>query len=448
MRAGWRRPVSLFVLSSLLLCAGSAGAEVVRKGNWPAEDPKVTLNVDNLPRAEALKRLADKAGWSVVIDSPPSSPVTMQLKDQPASKVLDLLLSDARYVATRDGTLINIARDPDAVSPAAPGIVGDAQAGDGGSASADQPAVPASTATEETKPEPSANVDAPPAASAAAPRPRGDVDDRVVTGGSTRVEANEVVHDLVVMGGSAEVLGTVEGDLVVMGGSAVVRKGARVEGDASVVGGSLDVEEGATVEGEVGVVGGKLNRGGKGGLTLKLGKSDEPARGVMGALSSFAGSVTRIALLFVFGTVLLALWTGRMESMQGEVAARPMRTFALGVVGSLVAVLATIVLCVTIVGIPIVLVGVLLGVLGTYAGICAALATLGAALVQHKTKSPYLHLAVGCVLFLLASSIPWIGGFVTAGVVLFGIGALVATRGAGFFVRKPRNEGPYRTAAA
>lgn len=418
----YRRPLALLAFSSLLLASSSAVAEVERKGDWPGEDKNVSLSLDNVPRAEAIKRLAAEAGWSVVIDAPPTSPVSVVVKDQPPAKVLELILSDAKYVANRDGNLISISK-------------GDVVVAEGGDDAATAPPAP---------PEPPVPP-APPATPAASNEAKGE--DRVVTGGSTRVEANEVVHDLVVMGGSAEVLGTVTGDLVVMGGSATVRKGATVKGDASVVGGSLDVEDGATVEGEVGVVGGKLNRGGQSSLKLKLGKSDA-ARGITGWLSDFAGSVTRIALLFVFGTVLLALGTTRMEAMQGEVAARPMRTFALGVVASLVAGLAVIVLCVTLIGIPIAVVALLFGVLGTYAGICAALTTAGAALMRHKSKSPYLHLALGCVLFLLASSLPWIGGFVTAGVVLFGIGALVATRGAGFFVRKTKNEGPYRTAAS
>ncbi|GMV15957.1 MAG: hypothetical protein AMXMBFR56_41810 [Polyangiaceae bacterium] len=413
---------------AVLCLAGTAGAEVLREGNWPADEPKVSLSVKELPRAEAVKRLAQKAGWSVVIESPPSAPVDVEVKDQPADKVLELLLSDARYVAKRDGKLISIARAADAPAP--------------------EPTV---TAMAEPAPAPSAA--AAPAPSQAPPAAKVEVDeskaeDRVVTGGSTRVEAGEVVHDLVVMGGSAEVHGVVTGDVSVMGGSVVVKKGARVKGDVSVVGGSFDAEDGAEVEGKVDVVGGKARRG-DGNIGIQLGRGDRDKRPTfVDRVSDFGGSVTRTALLFVFGTVLLALATGRMDAMQGEVAARPMRTFALGIVGSLVAALAFLALCVTVIGIPIAIVALLLGVIGAYAGICATLTTVGAALAHHKSKSPYVHLAVGCVVFLIASWLPWIGGFVTAGVVLVGIGALIATRGAGFFPKKVKNEGPYRTAAA
>lgn len=411
---------------AVLCLAGTAGAEVVREGDWPEDDPKVSLSVKDVPRAEAVKRLAQKAGWSVVIEAPPSTPVDVEVKDQPADKVLELLLSDARYVAKRDGSMISIARaSEDAAPPPVPTVTA--------MASAPEPPAP---------PAPSA----PPAASAKVEERQGE--DRVVTGGSTRIEASDVVHDLVVMGGSAEVLGTVTGDVTVMGGSVVVKKGARVDGDVSVVGGSFDAEDGSTVKGDVDVIGGKARRG-DGNVGIRLSRGDDlRPRGFMALASDFGGSVTRMALLFLFGTVLLALATGRMDAMQGEVAARPMRTFALGIVSSLVAAIAFLALCVTLIGIPIAVVALLLGVIGAYAGICATLTTLGAALFHHKSKSPYVHLAVGCAVFLIASWLPWIGGFITAGVVMFGIGALVATRGAGFFSRKVKNEGPYRTAPA
>jgi hypothetical protein len=234
-----------------------------------------------------------------------------------------------------------------------------------------------------------------------------------------------------------------------MGGSAVVRKGGKVEGDATVLGGTLEVENEGEIEGDVGIVGGKLLRGdaAKIGGDVEQGKAKlslEPS----GMLSEIGGAITRTALLFVFGAVLLALATRRMESLQGEVGGRPMRSFALGVIGFFVAVIALIALSVTIIGIPIAIIALLFAVFATYAGICAVLATLGGALVQHKTKNPYIHLAVGCALFMIASAIPWIGGFVTLAVVVVGMGAVVATRGGGLFSPRGRpSSDPYRTAA-
>jgi hypothetical protein len=412
-----RRLVALLGLPVLLVTA-TALAAVTRQGVWPEDDPLVTLSVQSLPRSEAVRLLAERAGWSIVLKAPSPEPIDVHVKEQPASKVLELLLDDGEWVASRDGSLISIARVSEPV-PAA----------DAASAPPQVVASPAPSATEPAR------------------RREERGEDRVVTGGKARVERGETVKDLVVMGGSAEVLGTVTGDLAILGGSAVVRSGGKVEGDTTVIGGKLELEDGAEVDGDVGILGGKLERGANArvGGNVQQGKarlSFSPS----GVIADIGGAITRTALLFVFGAVLLALATRRMDSLQGEVAGRPMRSFALGIVGFFVAVIALVALSITIIGIPIALVAVLLAVFATYAGICAVLATAGGALVQHKTTNPYVHLAVGCAIFMAVSAIPFLGGLITFAVVVIGMGAVVATRGAGHFSpRGRRDAGPYRT---
>jgi hypothetical protein len=70
-----------------------------------------------------------------------------------------------------------------------------------------------------------------------------------------------------------------------------------------------------------------------------------------------------------------------------------------------------------VIGIPFAVVGILTGVFAAYAGICGVPAALGAALVRHKSVNPYVHLAVGCLVYLVLGAIPWVGwvgGVVTA----------------------------------
>ncbi len=159
-------------------------------------------------------------------------------------------------------------------------------------------------------------------------------------------------------------------------------------------------------------------------------------------------TLTESSLLFVFGAVLLALATKRMESLKVEVASRPMRSFALGVVGSLDGVVGFCVLCITIIGIPLAIIGVLGAVVAVYGSITAVLTTVGQALLGHKTTNPYVHLAAGCLLLFVGASIPVLGGFLVAAVVLTSIGALVATRAAGFVPPRVRitPTDPYRSA--
>jgi len=146
-----------------------------------------------------------------------------------------------------------------------------------------------------------------------------------------------------------------------------------------------------------------------------------------------------MALLFVLGCVFLALATRRMESLRIETASRPMKSFALGLLGAVGAFFVVVGVSLTIVGIPFVVLGVLFALLATYVSIAAVLTTFGAAVLGHKTQNPYLHLLFGCVVFLVLGAIPYIGGFVTFVVVMIAIGALVSTRLGGLVAaRRPK----------
>src|SRR5262245_44346379 len=96
------------LVAAAAFSASAARAEVRHQGDWD-DDKEVTLDLEKVPRTEAVKRLAAAAGWSVVIDTSPGPDlVSIHVKDQPADKVLDVLLSNDRYVAIRDDNLIHI----------------------------------------------------------------------------------------------------------------------------------------------------------------------------------------------------------------------------------------------------------------------------------------------------------------------------------------------------
>ena len=419
----------LLVLLGVLF-ASQAFAAVRLEGAWPDADKPISLDAERLPRSEAVRRVADAMGWSIVLHAPTSDPVDLHVKEQPASKVLSMLLSDHDYVARRDGTLIAIERAKTEPTPS----------------SSTEPAISAPI------PPPSPAVSTLPAPPAPpAPPAKGEHPDRVITGGSVRVEKGEIVHDVVVFGGSADVLGTATGDVTVIGGSAKIHAGAHVMGDATAVGGSLDVEDGAAVDGDVGVVGGILRRGedarigGEERTDVHLTAKGEEASGkggfgswIAGVLADIGSAMTGAALLFVFGAILLALATQRMDTLQTEIASRPMRSFALGVVGLLVFGLLVLAFTLTIIGIPIAFIGSLIAVVAGYAGMCAVLTVVGGALLRHKTRNPYIHLALGCFLFMVAKALPFVGNVVLLAVMLLGIGTLVATRGAGYFPKRKK----------
>lgn len=426
------RILRFFLITALAFVVPfSAGATLKKEGAWPSSEKKVTFEFEGKP-SEGLQALAKQAGWSLVVSKGATAgehDVHVDVVDQPADEVLEALFVDSDVVAHRTGAIVTVTPNRAAEAPAA------------------APPLP-------------------PATPAVPPVPTVRGEDRNVMGGRVVVRADEVVHTVTVTGGSAAIEGTVTGDLVVMGGSAKVRSGGRVIGDATVFGGSLEIENGGRVDGDVGVVGGSVKRakgaiiGGRvvnggendGNVRIRLQdgqittdtvpKREEPKTFASRA-HAFGRKVTNMALLFVLGSVLLALLTNRMERLRIETASRPMKTFAWGIIATLLGSIATlvllVVLCITVVGIPLAVLLALGLVVAFYGSMAAVLTTFGGAVLGHKTQNPYAHLLLGCAAFLVLSSIPWIGGVVTFAVAMMAVGALATTRLAGFLERgKPK----------
>src|SRR5271156_2212981 len=101
---------SLVALLAVTAFEGTAHATVKHEGTWPDGEKTISIDADGLTRDQAIRRIADAAGWSVVVKAPdqPGAPLALHVKDQSASKILDLILSDGDYVAKRDGAIISI----------------------------------------------------------------------------------------------------------------------------------------------------------------------------------------------------------------------------------------------------------------------------------------------------------------------------------------------------
>jgi hypothetical protein len=113
-----------------------------------------------------------------------------------------------------------------------------------------------------------------------------------------------------------------------------------------------------------------------------------------------------------------------------------MRSAAVGLLGLIGSVLAIAVAAVTVIGLPVAMVGALAFIVAIFVGVTSALTVLGAAVSRHKTPNVYVHLAVGCLLFLVVGLIPIVGGLLQAGLIFAGFGGVVATRAAGLFKKR------------
>ena len=442
----------MILLVAVLFVPATAFAGVQLEGAWPNPDPNVSLEGKQIGRKQALEMLAEAAGWSVVVDGVNEDAIDLKIKEQPATKVLDMLLSDGSYVARREANRVTVAP----ATSAAPAVVPAVPAAP---AAAPEPPSAASSAA---VPEVPAVPDVPGVPEVAAPSSTDQDGDRTVMGGKVRVERGERVGDVTVMGGEVDIYGEVTGDLTLMGGKARVRKGAYVHGDATGFGGTMTLDNGSRVDGDVEMMGGSLRRddgarvGGdltndspveKGNAIVSAQSHDRPT--TFASLVDDAGNaITRTVLLFLFGAIFLALAGRQIEEVEIEIARRPMHSLALGVVGFLVGSLAALFLAVTVVGIPFAAAGLITMVVLGYVGVCAVLATVGQALLRHRTHNRYIHLGVGCALFLLATSIPWIGTMVWFAVALIGLGSIVASHGRSLIPGDRVERGPYRTAAA
>jgi hypothetical protein len=452
----WFKGSSLAVaaLAAALCAASPAGATVKHQGTWPDADKPVTLDVSATPRTEALRKLADAAGWSLVVHAPQGDPVEIHVKQTPASKVLDVLLDDGDYVVTRDGNLVSITQsDSASAAVVIPPI----------------PPIPPVSVQVHIPPIPS--VPPPPAiGSAPAPAPTatdmsikiGDDDseidephargqDRTVMGGNVTIAKGETARDVTVFGGNVDLEGKATGDVTVFGGNVEVHDGANIHGDATVFGGNLTLDKGSKVDGDVTSIGGTLDRDPGsivgGDVTAKGGSKPSAAekgdhRGIVARAGEHVMDGVRLAaVLFVIGTVLLALSGRRMDMLRAEVATRPMRSIAMGIMGVLGGTVVIIALCVTVIGIPVAVVALLVFGFALLGSMCAVLSVVGEGLLRHRTENPYVHLAVGCAIYAALAALPWVGGFVVGATVLAGIGVLVATRGAGLLRKRNGNGG-------
>lgn len=385
---------TLLVATLVLFAPADASSEVERRGEWPAQE-KISLSLDDTPRREAVERLAEVAGWSLVAEGLNDVPVSVDVRDQPADKVLTLLLSGGDFVVERDGTLVSVR--------------------------------PGSLLVDDDSPK-------------RIQSPSGDPGEDLFITEEGHVGKDQTVRDLFVVG-TAVVEGTVTGSVVVFGGKAKLVRGARVSQDVIAFGGSIEVEDGVDVGGDVAAFFGTMRRGdgpSKECVTC-VEHEEEPWQKFFGEIFS---NLTRAVMAWLLGALVLVMAARRMNLLRKELEQRPLRSLGLGVIVFLSALVLIVTLVFTLLGIPLAILSAVAGVVVTYVAFTALPLAVGGRLIGKRSTNPYVHLAVGCAVLFLLLCIPVVGALTSIAGVFMALGALFSTRAAGLFSRAGRQSIP------
>jgi len=186
------------------------------------------------------------------------------------------------------------------------------------------------------------------------------VDSAVVWGGNLIVKGH-VEDDAVAFGGNLEVSGVVEGDAVAFGGNVVLNPGAVVQGDVSSFGGVVSRSDDAHVEGRTESFGGaNIGRMVAGEMKNSLKKSErrEAREREERGGSSFPGFILAFVTLFGVGFLGQLFFPSRMRDLGTEIRTRPALCGAVGGIGFVAILALTLVfgiLSIVLVGVPLLL---------------------------------------------------------------------------------------------
>ncbi|GEJ57441.1 STN domain-containing protein [Anaeromyxobacter diazotrophicus] len=415
--------------------AGPADVPVLSGFEKPT-GKRFTGDFAEAPVGEALTKVADAGGLSLVLPPGLRGAVNGHFREAPVEDALRALLAQAGLTARREGGILTVARQ------SGPSLV--IQGGKRGFTfhyDTDE-ADPGADAQRSLRDAQRAERDARREAKRAqreARRAAGKGGNAQVTRGDKVVGAGERAGQVVVLtgnvrldeGASAEqvvaVLGSVElapgasvdGEVVAVGGDIHVSPGARIAGEAVSVGGRIVIDPSGAVEGEQV----SLDVPGLGGALALLG-ARTPGFGPRTPLLGLAHALVQFAVFFGLGLLLLVVFPRRVEALTGSVSQAPLKAVLTGILGTLALPVVALLLVATIVGIPLVAVLVLGVLVAAVMGYTALALHLGRLVPFHFERgAPILQLAIGTAVLVAIGQLPVLGAlaWLAAWLLVFGI---------------------------
>ncbi|GIP37111.1 hypothetical protein J31TS4_03910 [Paenibacillus sp. J31TS4] len=227
---------------------------------------------------------------------------------------------------------------------------------------------------------------------------------------STNVPADQTLDDLVVLGGDATIHGTVNDSVVVLNGNLKLTATARIHGVMLVVGGTVEQEEGAAVSNAILNV--SFDSATRNSLLLGSGL-------VLGTwLVQLAGSV----LLVLLTTGIVYFSKEKLQSIVDRSRRSPGYVLLVGCLSGLILLAVTILLFVTVIGIPVALIMSMLLAAAFLVSFAALSMMIGEGWNGMLGRPRWMAALAGAVLLVSLLNIPFVGGLLLLGFVLFSVG--------------------------
>ena len=407
---------------------------------------KVTASFTDAPVDKALRQIAEAAGWSIVLPPGLRGAVNANFKAIPAEEAMKAVLSQAGLSASRDGSIVTVARE------SGPRVVlrGDKRRivfdGDGEVLTEDirgiaeearQAAAEAMRDAVQSSVQDGSPEEAP-EAGAKGGRDKvvsGDVTvgpgerwrDVVALRGNVRMGAGSSARQVTAVLGSVELEpgATVDREVVAVGGNVHVASGAHVGADVVSVGGEVSIDQGGTVEGqEVSV-----SVPGIAGLIGLASPSKEVSKGISAGLK-IGQALAKFVVFFLVGLLLLTVVPARLDRVTASLTRSPLRDVLVGVLGTVAMPVLTVLLVVTIVGILLVPVQLIAILIAAILGYTALALLIGRALpIRTEKGTAVLQLAIGTAIVVLISEIPFVGVMAMVSAWFLVFGAVLRSRG-------------------
>lgn len=427
------------VVVSEALEAGGSQAPVLSGFEHPT-GKKLTADFAETPVDDALRKIADAAGLSIVLPPGDHGAVTAHFRDVPVEDAFRAVLAQAGLTGERQGPLV-VVRSGGLLGLLPPGLGREARR-------------TAEQALREAQRE---------VRRAGRDLRDGDGDggrDRQSTGQDLVVHAGESLRDVNVVRASALLQGgsstrdvsAVSGSVHLEGGSSArdvvaVLGSVRLDGGASArqvvaVGGDVEIGPGAQVEQDAVSVGGRVKidpEADVGGSSHSISLPGVPsivgltAGHLFGGRASFLALVfealVKFVVLFLLGLLCVSMFPRRIDAVAGSIVTSPWKSVFAGVLGTLAMLLLLVLLLVTIVGWLLVPVQVIAVIAAGILGLTALLFHVGRSLpLPEQRRTMVLQLAMGTAIYALLTSIPVIGALTWMATWVLTFGAVIRSR--------------------